>query len=327
MDAGVADVFQTVEYSRDKWTMEKVPHALLFCFVGIAFVGYIAPGPPFRGIVLAVIALLGMVVIFLFVAILYELIFEGRTTVIRLLAAALAIICLTALYWNRPGALLTPRYPRGPHVPPNVFGWMAIIGAVAWIVFALYRHFRPARPMLVLSPAGISYHGALVRNLLIPWHEIQGVDGLEYTGASGIPYRFPNSTAVLISREFYDQHILVQRSVLRGPTKSWNNLFVPKESSSKDSFMQMVLHHQTFAIDAKDIREPVEARWKAFRSGPPSAPGDAKPIAAAGQGSDKVSRQVYGAWSIDGSLWQAIKFLVPIIGIVAILADSTGIWR
>jgi len=42
---------------------------------------------------------------------------------------------------------------------------------------------------------------------------------------------------------------------------------------------------------------------------------------------DAVSadRRAYGVWSVDGSLWQATKFLIPLIGIVAILVDSTGV--
>ena len=80
----------------------------------------------------------------------------------------------------------------------------------------------------------------------------------------------------------------------------------------------MVLHHELFAIDSRDIREPLEARWKAFRDRPTSAPFDGEPV--------REARQVYGVWwSIDGSLWQAIRFLAPLIGIIAMLAHATGI--
>jgi len=188
-----------------------------------------------------------------------------------------------------------------------------VIGALGWIIFALYRHFKPARPILMLSPAGISYHASLLKNLLIPWHEVRGVDAFERTGASGIPDCYPDLTAVLVSREFYDRHILVKRSVFGGPKRSWDAMFLPK-----GSLMQMVLHYELFSVDPKHIREPVEARWKSFRIEQPSSLSDAKPIPEA--------RQVYGAWSIDGSPWQAIKFLVPLIGIIGVLAVSTGVW-
>jgi len=312
MDAGVANVFQIVEYSRDKWTMERVPRALLFCLVGMAFVVYVDPRPPGPGILKAFILLVGFLVIATLTLFVFEQIFEGGTAAIRLLAAGLVTLVLMALFWNAPGELL--RFPpRRTRVGPNILGWMLVIGALGWITFALYRHFNPARPILMLSRAGISYHASLLKNLLIPWHEVRGVDAFERTGASGIPDRYPDLTAVLVSREFYDQHILVKRSVFGGPKRSWDTMFVPK-----GSLMQMVLHYELFSVDPKHIREPVEARWKSFRIEQPSSLSDAKPIPEA--------RQVYGAWSIDGSPWQAIKFLVPLIGIIGVLAVSTGVW-
>jgi hypothetical protein len=42
-------------------------------------------------------------------------------------------------------------------------------------------------------------------------------------------------------------------------------------------------------------------------------------------GAVPADRRVYGVWSVDGSLWQAARFLIPLIGIVAILVDSTGV--
>ena len=42
---GATDVFETVEYSRDKWNMERVPRALLACMVGLIFVVYLDPKP------------------------------------------------------------------------------------------------------------------------------------------------------------------------------------------------------------------------------------------------------------------------------------------
>ena len=79
--------------------------------------------------------------------------------------------------------------------------------------------------------------------------------------------------------------------------------------------MQMVLHYMLFAIPPEQVRKPIEARWQAFRNDQPSSLPGARPIPQA--------REIYGAWSIQGSLWQTIQFLVPLIGIIAILADST----
>jgi hypothetical protein len=89
----------------------------------------------------------------------------------------------------------------------------------------------------------------------------------------------------------------------------WDALFVPK-----GALVQILMPYQWFCIDPKHIREPVEARWQAFRGVRPSPPSAGDPI--------PQTPRVYGVWSIDGSLWQAITFLVPLIGIVAILVMS-----
>ncbi|MDR2880483.1 MAG: hypothetical protein LBV29_01085, partial [Azoarcus sp.] len=181
------NVFQTVEYSRDQWRMKKVPQALLFFLVGMAFVIYVDPQPLRSGILIAFVVMVAITFVYGLGAILLELIFEGRTTAIRVLATAIAIVFLVAIYWNRPGDLLSPRYPMGPNVETYVLGWMMIIGAGGWITFALYRHFKPPRPILMLSPAGVSYHVSGLKDLLIPWEHVQGVDGLEIRGDAGPP--------------------------------------------------------------------------------------------------------------------------------------------
>lgn len=307
MDASAADLLRTVEYSRDRWTVERVPFALLFCLVGVVFVIHVDPQPPGRGIVLGLITLATLVLGFLAKAFLLELIFEGPRGGAGLLVAFMAVVCLTEMSWSAPAQGVAY---AGSNVPEFVFGWMAIIASVSWITFAFYRHFYPGKPMLVLSPAGLTYHSALLKDLFIPWPEVQGIDEFEIARAPGPPQRVANITAVTVSREFYERHILVQRSILRGPRRSWEGLLQPKGAS-----MQVALH--LLAIDPGDIREPVEARWKAFRNGPP--PADAMPV---GQAPD-----VYGRWKIDGSIWQAVRFLGPLTAIILALVYAPQLWQ
>ncbi|MGE0285034.1 MAG: hypothetical protein AB7I42_02260 [Bradyrhizobium sp.] len=304
-----ADVLQTVEYSRDKWNMERVPRALVFCFVGMVFVLYIDPRPLGPGFLRAFVVLLIMAAIGAAISFLYALIVENRSVAIRLCAAGIALAAVTMLYWNNPAGLFHVRYPKGPDVAPYLFGWIIITGAIGWIAFALYRHLNPARPILKLSPAGIHYSVSGLRDLLIPWHEVQGVNGLEIPGGDRPPHLFPDITVILISNEFYQRHILVKRGYFE--TGGWRALFRPK-----GALMQMVLHHELFSIEPGQIREPVRLRWQAFRNGT-SSQWENAPISQ--------ERQVYGTWSIDGSPWQAIKFLVPLLGIVAVLVASMGI--
>jgi hypothetical protein len=305
MRAGAVDVFQIVEYSRDRWNMERVPLALLACLAGVFFLVYVDPRPAGPGILRAFITLVAVSIVVLLTHFLLEQISEG-TAVIKFSAGAIIIVAAIALYWNSPGDLLRPR--RISRTPSDVIGWILVMGGVGWIAFALYRHFHPARSILTLSPAGISYHVPWLKDLTIPWHEIRAIDALERGGGPGIiPNRFEDTTVALISTEFYERDILVRRTFLAG--RGWYEMFIPK-----GSLMQMVLHFGLFSIPPKDIREPVETRWKAFRTG--------RPLDA---GTVPADRRVYGAWSIDGSLWQATKFLVPLIGIIVILADSTGV--
>jgi hypothetical protein len=300
---GAADIFQIVEYSRDKWNMERVPRALLACMVGLFFVVYVDPKPAGGGILRAFLILTVIAVIGLLAHFLLEQLFEG-TPIVKFAAGAIIVIALVALFWNSPGDFFRSRRTSG--IPGAVLGWILVIGGLGWIAFALYRHFYPARPILTLSPEGIIDHVSR-QNLFIPWHEVQAVAALELGGGPGvIPSRFDDVTVVLISTEFYERNILSRQTFLTGP--GWHDLFIPKGSS-----MQMVLHFLLFSIPAKDIREPIALRWKAFQAEPWDA------------GTMPAERRVYGAWSIDGSLWQATKFLVPLIGIVWILVDSTGV--
>ena len=301
---GAGDIFQTVEYSRDQWNMERVPRALLACMAGLFFVVYVDPQPAGTGILRAFIVLVVVSVIGLLAHFLLEQLFEG-TPIVKFAAGAIIVIALTALFWNSPGDVFRSRRTSG--IPGAVLGWIFVIGGLGWIAFALYRHFSPARPILTLSPEGISYCTPGL-NLVIPWHEIQAVAALERGGGPGvIPNRFDDTTVVLISPEFYERNILPRRTLLAG--SGWDEMFIPKGAS-----MQMVLHFGLFSIPPKDIREPIDRRWKAFRTERSFDPG-----------AIPADRRVYGAWSIDGSLWQATKFLVPLIGIVAILVDSTGV--
>jgi hypothetical protein len=283
--------------------MERVPRALLACMVGLFFVVYVDPKPAGGGILRAFLILTVIAVIGLLAHFLLEQLFEG-TPIVKFAAGAIIVIALVALFWNSPGDLFRSRRTSG--IPGAVLGWILVIGGLGWIAFALYRHFYPARPILTLSPEGIIYHVSRL-NLFIPWHEVQAVAALELGGGPGvIPSRFDDVTVVLISTEFYERNILSRQTFLTGP--GWHDLFIPKGSS-----MQMVLHFLLFSIPAKDIREPIALRWKAFQAEPWDA------------GTMPAERRVYGAWSIDGSLWQATKFLVPLIGIVWILVDSTGV--
>jgi hypothetical protein len=316
MDAGSPDVYQTVEYRRDKYIMRKVPLALLLCLGGLFLLIHVAPGLPHPGILAVFSAMLAAWVLWRTA---WEMVSHAKSARQWWLVAALIVLCLIALgvlvavaegmrTWSYPRKVLD--YRGRPDPPVNTGAWMIVIGSIGWIAFALYRHVT-AGPMLTLSPAGIAYRGGWMKGLLIPWHEIQGVDGIEVIGPSGYPLRNDNMTVVLVSRAFYERHILSRRPFM--PVPGWDRLFTPK-----GELVQVLLPYEWFVVDPRHIREPVEARWKAFR--------DAQKSSMPSVGGDRQARQVYGTWSIDGSLWQAATFLVPLLGMVALLASATGLW-
>jgi hypothetical protein len=125
---GAADIRKIVEYSRDRWNMERVPLALLACLVGMFFVVYVDPRPPGSAILRAFITLVAISIIALLTQFLLEQISEGSAAV-RFLAGAIIILAAIALYWNTPGDLFRPR--RMSRAPASIIGWIFVMGASA----------------------------------------------------------------------------------------------------------------------------------------------------------------------------------------------------
>ncbi len=293
--------------------MRRVPLALLLCLAGMALVIHVSPGLPHPAILVIFSAMLAA---WLLGQLGFALVSEGLAAGSPWLAigfAVLAVLGFFALHvlasvlpgWHHPGDVID--YRGRPDPPANILGWMIIFSTTGWTAFALYRHFIPAAPLLRLTTAGVSYRAAGLKDLLIPWHEIEEVDGFELTGPTGYPLRRENLTTVLVARRFYEAHILPKRGTFGAP--GWDRLFLARGAS-----VQIMLPYEWFCIEPKQMREPVEARWTAFRKASPAAQSDA--------GLGSKTPLVYGAWSIDGSLWQTLTFLGPLTAIVALLASA-----
>ena len=144
----------------------------------------------------------------------------------------------------------------------GAFQWMmtglAIAVGAASAAYGFAR-WRSPQPMLTLSPAGLRMHIDFVKTVLIPWHAIQGVGSIDISGRiGGNDVLLQGVTVVLVTRAFYDRHIHVRSWLLRGP--GWHMNFVPK-----DDMMQVALQHDALPATAAELREAVEARWRAFR--------------------------------------------------------------
>jgi hypothetical protein len=219
------------------------------------------------------------------------------------LPACLAIAFLVALTialfgalggHTAPGRLWWSQLVRPPL---HVFGWMLIYLGCGWIAYALFRHFHPKRAMLELSPTGVAYHRPWLRDLLIPWHQIQGLGHLENPQAVAV---------VTVSNDFYEHNIAPKRSILSPPGSE--HMFAPK-----GEMVQMILNTPELVVTAEDFRVPLETRWRAFRDLPPSA-------------MPSGPRLVYGRWKYNGSWWQVICLLAPLIGMALVLLHASSVW-
>ena len=320
MDQSVADVSRTIEYSTDKWLIDRVPWALWCCVAGLAIAIH-AESRGINGAAVAVVylALLGLAgagfalttligrsgISFFVELPIHLLIFIVVAFVIAVVVAALGgslgnvkVPYYGSLRWS---SLVNP--------PTSVFGWMLFYLGLGWTAYAYFRRIYPARPIVMLSRAGIMFHRPWLPNLLIPWQDVHGVGPMHLSDTGGAGATNPNVAVVVVRKEFYDLYIAPKRSFFEPPGTEF--MF-----RSKGELMQMALNSTEVAVGADDYRIPIEARWKAFRDQPESS----VPIVDGRPGESIV----YGRWSRDGSWWQAVKFLAPLAAMLAVVLHASA---
>jgi hypothetical protein len=307
-----ADVSSLVEYRRGKWLLDRVPWAMWFCVAGLAVVLH-AGDRRTNGATLAFVylALLGLA-------------FAGwaATTLIARSASlpvalilGVAIISLITVVIVLAVGTVGGIWPYGRLLwsgmikpPPNVFGWMLIYLGCGYIAYALLRHHYPERPIVQLSPPGVSFNRPWLRDLFIPWQEIEAVGHLEVPRPGGPPSTHPNAIVVVVSNNFYVRNIAPKRSFLAPPGSEL--MFQPKGGA-----MQVVLTSPELVVAPGDFLAPIEARWKAFRDRPVSVPQTGEP---------SQKRIALGTWAFDGSWWQIIRFLAPLVAAAGVALHASG---
>jgi hypothetical protein len=310
----VSDVSTIVDYSVDKWQMNLIPWALWFCVAGLA----ICLNTESRNLPGAALA-------FIYIALL-ALAFAGwaGTTLIErsgypfylvlpvVTLIVFVVVAIIALFGPL-GGYHGPRRLWWSHLvnpPINVFGWMLLYLGSGWIAFALFRHVHPARPIISLSPAGLSFNRSWLPDIFIPWQDIHAVGQLVAENPGHAPTIYPHAMAVTVTGEFYAQHIAPKRSILSPPGAE--RMFRPN-----GTMMQMVLISPELIVDFEDFRGPIEARWRAFHD---------QPRTAQPSGSSAGPRHVYGRWLLDGSWWQTLMHISPILGAVIVVLHALDIW-
>jgi len=306
-----ADVSATVEYTMDKWRMDRLPWAMWACVAGLAIALHAeSRGQSGAALAAVYLALLGLafagyalttligrsglpLLLELLIGVLVLVVVSGVIGVISVLVGGPSgrssyVGAAGSLYWSH---LVNPSL--------NVFGWMLLYLGLGWIAFSAYRHFYADRAVVSMSAAGIRFHRPWLKGLFIPWHEVRGVGHLVVPGISGVPFVSPYAAAVTVGQDFYEQHIASKRSFFAPPGSE--AMFQPK-----GEMMQVVLNSADMTVKPEDFLGPAEARWKAFRDQP-------------GSSSRNCSTIVYGRWSINGSARQAVWFLAPLIGIAVVM--------
>jgi hypothetical protein len=193
--------------------------------------------------------------------------YRTATAIVRLLPTGLLMIFLGLFIFvlADPGREPVATYLGIP---------LVLVTGSALIGFALWTRANPSKPVYTLSPAGVHYQIPWVKEFLIPWHEIQGTNTINFVTTQWLPtflffdkywgpYRstsiFRDVTVVLVSKQFYDSQIFVPSYFLRGP--GWKTkFFIPK-----GALVQTALHHTLVSVEPQALREAVEARWHAFR--------------------------------------------------------------
>jgi hypothetical protein len=224
---------------------------------------------------------------------------------------------------------------------PSTFGGivLSLIIGIALTGFTLWRRWNHAKPVFTLSPDGIHYRIPFIKQVLIPWHEIQGVDTIDIEAGHWSILWATNSlryntfilrdvTVILLRQRFYQQQLHINSFFLRGP--AWKANFIPK-----GELMQMALHHEYVSVEPRALREAVEARWHAFREktapARTSVPSVMNPSSAAKTAAFHLAPTsavvAMGEDPKSLSRWEATKIIVLLIGIVIVSANLAGLWQ
>ena len=263
--------------------------------------------------------------------------YRRTTAIARLLSTGLLLIFLGLLIFvlSDPGREPVVKYLGIP---------LVLVSGSATVGLALWTRVNSGTPIYILSSAGIHYRIPWVKEFLIPWREIQGVDTINIVTRPWLPaYLFMNGypslyartsmfsdvTVVLVSKQFYNSQIFVRSYFLRGP--NWKANFI-----SKGALVQAALHHMLVSVEPEALRQAVEARWHAFRdltvarptrTSVPAAGHTGAQMEAASDAAPKSNVVAMGDNPRTISRWEAIKIIALLIGIATLLFNIVGLWR
>lgn len=227
-------------------------------------------------------------------------------------------------------AMEMPNWPP----PGETFGaFAAILVGIGLSVFALLRRFRRGKPVYVLAPDGVHICWSSSRKeSFIPWREIKGIDTIDITVWHWLA-RYPRNlhyndvTVVLVTKQFYQANLHIKSLFQRGPY--WHQTaFI-----EKGDMVLCALHAEFVGVAPEQLRGAVEVRWRAF-GGEPDRPKPSVPVVYAARWPGETEAVAVpgpkvvaaGGAPRPFSLWDTIKIVLPLIGIVVAGSNLAGIW-
>jgi hypothetical protein len=251
--------------------------------------------------------------------------YRATTSIARLLPTGLLLILIGLVLLVLADANDKP-VSRGHYL----FIALAVTLGLGVIAVSVRARYSPGKPVFTLSPAGIGHRW--VRQVLIPWHEVQAIERADivtrlfnpvwlFSSGSTLFYRtslFPDVTVIVVSRQFYETVLYVNSFWLRGP--GWKGNFIPYGET-----VQVALHHELVATDRQQLRQAVTSRWLAFRN---RATGRTiKTVPAAGP--PRVAPEVLAMGDDPRTLsrFQLLQIAVLSAGIAASLTNIAGLWQ
>ncbi len=229
---------------------------------------------------------------------------QYRRNFTRVLSYSLMLLCLPLFVFAM----------GGPSDSDGVVlaAWLGVGLGGAGVAWAVWRMFVPGRPILELFAEGLVWHSG-VGYVRIPWNEVEGVETVTYSAniqsfRGSIRQTFKDITMVLVSREFYLRNIEPGSTLMRGP--HWDIFLRPK-----GDLYQIALHHETFGVDGRDVRGPIEARWLAFRD------------KADRPSSSRAEPLRFGGGLDFTSPWRAAKVAVPLVICLVLTGNILSAWE
>jgi hypothetical protein len=249
--------------------------------------------------------------------------YSAATSIVRLLPTGLLLILMGLVVLVLSDASEKPRSWGNTWL----FVVLALVAGPVVVAWSLWTRAGARKPVFSLSPAGITHRW--VREVLIPWREIQAIDSIDITTKMLSPvalftsgpsqlYKysfFYGVTAIVVSRQFYESRLFVGSAFLRGP--GWKANFIPD-----GEVVRVALHHELVSVPRDELRRAVETRWQAFRHQKAAAS-----VPASGALRPRPAGIAMGESPKSVPAWQAIQIALLSVGIAACLSNLAGLWQ